>query len=238
LGEFSAAWGYGSERLVTGADCWICRFNPRRKLDLDSDEWRRVLHHVTVEVLALAQAGRDVNALYTERAVVYEDWRRTKRVTVKVKNGVAELHTREAETKDLILKAMPQSLAEEIVKAAENAETPESAEETPKSAAAKPAEEENTEEANTLYTSSKEANFAEKRTMRYIRKAVKETTTYTERKAQAPVDIDNEWMQTPLTDPTMKLAVSALLVHNGFEHNSNTLLGPQARTAIDWPPCT
>jgi hypothetical protein len=178
---------------------------------------------VTVEVLALAQAGRDVNALYTERAVIYEDWRRTKRVTVKVKNGVAELHTREAETKDLILKAMPQSLAEEIVKAAENAETPESAEETPKSAAAKPAEEENTEEANTLYTSSKEANFAEKRTMRYIRKAVKETTTHTERKA--PADIDNEWMQTPLTDPTMKLAVSALLVHNGFEHNSNTLLG-------------
>jgi hypothetical protein len=224
LGEFNAAWGYGSERWVTGADCWVCRFNPRRKLDLDSDEWRRVLHHVTVEVLALAQAGRDVNALYTERAVVYEDWRRTKRVSVKVKNGAAELHFHTAEAKDLILRAMPQSLAEEIVKAAENAETTESAEETPKSAAAKPAEEENTEEANTLYTSSKEANHAEKLTMRYIRKAVKETTTRTGR--MAPADIDNEWMRTPLTDPTMKLAVSALLVHNGFGHNSDTLLDP------------
>jgi hypothetical protein len=224
LGEFNAAWGYGSERWVTGADCWVCRFNPRRKLDLDSDEWRRVLHHVTVEVLALAQAGRDVNALYTERAVAYEDWRRTKRVSVKVKNGAAELHFHTAEAKDLILRAMPQSLAEEIVKAAENAETTESAEETPKSAAAKPAEEENTEEANTLYTSSKEANHAEKLTMRYIRKAVKETTTRTGR--MAPADIDNEWMRTPLTDPTMKLAVSALLVHNGFGHNSDTLLDP------------
>jgi hypothetical protein len=197
-----------------GADSWVCRFNPRRKLDLDPDEWRRVLHHVTVEVLALAQAGRDVNALYTERAVNREDWERTARVQVKVKkNGEAELHFSTAEAKDLILKAMPQSLAEEIVKAAGNAEA------TPKSA-----EEESTEDASALYASLKQADMAEKITMSWIKRAVKATTVYTER--LLPAAIDNEWMRTPLTDPTMKLAVSALLVHNGFEHNSDPLLDP------------
>jgi hypothetical protein len=209
-----------------GADCWVHRFNPRRKLDLDPDEWRRVLHHVTVEVLALAQAGRDVNALYTERAVNMEDWERTKRVQVKVKkDGEAELHFFTAEAKDLILKAMPQSLAEEIVKAAENAETSESAEATPKSGAAKPAEEESTEDASALYASLKQADMAEKLTMRAISKAVKATTVYT-KPHLPPFKIDNEWMRTPLTDPTIKLAVSSLLVHNGFELNSDPLPDP------------
>ena len=80
-------------------------------------QWNRVLHHVTVEVLALAQAGRDVSAVHTERAVKYEDWKRTAGVQVKVNNGAVELQLPTDDTLELILKAVPESLAEEIIMA-------------------------------------------------------------------------------------------------------------------------
>jgi hypothetical protein len=166
------------------------RFNPRRKLELTPQEWRRVLHHVTVEVLALAQAGRDVNAVYTERAVLKEDWRRTAKVQIKQTKGAIELQLPTSESLESILKAMPQSLAEEIMKAAENAEM--AIEEGG-------ADEVLSEVSAQQNVDAKQIDAEEKVTMRAIKSAVRETADIA----------DNDWLQTSLADPTVKLAVSA-----------------------------
>ena len=86
----------------------MCRFNPKRKLELNEPQWHRVLQHVTVEVLALAQAGRDVSAVYTERAVRLEDWKRTALVDVKVNKGAVELQLPTDDSLELIVKAVPE----------------------------------------------------------------------------------------------------------------------------------
>lgn len=156
---------------------------------MTSAEWRRVLHHVAVEVLALAQAGRDVNAVYTERAVNVEDWMRTSRVQIKQTEGAIELGFPTNEDMESILKAMPQSLAEEIVKAAESAET-QSAEGV-ETAAAEAAEQHDSREISDL---------EEKITMRSIRDAVRSSC----KKSAA----DNTCLQISLADPAVKLAVS------------------------------
>lgn len=97
------------------------RFNPRRKLELNASEWRRVLHHVAVESLVLAHAERDVNAIYTERPVVVKDWTRTSRVQIKEVDGAIELQFPGKEYEPAILKSVPNSLVEEILLAAEAA---------------------------------------------------------------------------------------------------------------------
>lgn len=163
----------------------MCRFKPRRKLELDSAAWRRVLHHVTVEVLTLAQAGRDVNAVYTERAVKKEDWQRTSRVQIKQKDGAIELQFPTNENIDMILKAMPQSLAEEIVKAAENAESEEGAEPTAPEVAQQEVD-------------AKHLDAEEKSTMRMIKALANSTNS----------GVDKEWLEVSIADPVIKLAVS------------------------------
>jgi len=169
----------------------VCRFNPRRKLELSPEQWRRVLHHVAVEVLALAQAGRDVNAVYTERAVRMEDWQRTASVQIKQTDGVIELQFPTNESIELILKAMPQSLAEEIMKAAENAEM----------ATAEGVEEALSEVTAQQDVDAKHIDAEEKATMKAIKRAIHETGTIA----------DNDWLQTSLADPAIKLAVSGRL---------------------------
>jgi hypothetical protein len=148
-----------------------------------------VLHHVTVEVLALAQAGRDVNAVYTERAVRLEDWKRTANVLVKQTDGATELQLPTSESLEPILKAMPQSLAEEIVKAAENAEMAQTED---------GAEELHSDVSAQQNVDAKEIDAEEKATMRAIKQAIYQTRTIT----------DTQWLWTPLTDPAIKLAVS------------------------------
>ena len=175
----------------------VCRFNPRRKLQLEAAEWRRVLHHVTVEVLALAQAGRDVNAVYTERAVNEKDWMRTARVQVRETGGAIELLVPEKESMDEILKAMPQSLGEEILKAAENVEAEVKAEDA--EAELEESSMEPVEESVQQHADPKEIDAAEKVTMKAIKTAVKKSVA----------NIDSGWLAVPLSDPTVKLAVSA-----------------------------
>lgn len=183
-------------------------------MELSPEAWRRVLHHVTVEVLALAQAGRDVNAVCTERAVRIEDWKRTANVMIKQTDGAVELQLPTNESLELILKAMPQSLAEEIMKAAENDETTQtggaeellseaSADVDAKQVDAEMAQEEGAEEvlsdvAAQQEVQAKHIDAEEKSTMRAIRQAVKETVSIA----------DSEWLQTSLADPAIKLAVS------------------------------
>jgi len=208
-----------------GSKEWVARksdagetyvgFNPRRKLELSPEEWRRVLHHVTVEILALAQAGRDVNAVYTERAVRMEDWKRTANVMIKQTDGAIELQLPTNESLESILKAMPQSLAEEIMKAAENDEMTqaEGAEEVlsevsaqqdvdaqqvdAEMAQAEGAEEMLSDASDQQEVEAKQIDAEEKATMRAIKKAVKKTVNIA----------DSEWLQTPLADPAIKLAV-------------------------------
>jgi hypothetical protein len=169
------------------------------------EQWQRVLHHVTVEVLALAQAGRDVNAVYTERAVRMEDWKRTANVQIKQMDGAIELQLPTSESLEQILKAMPQSLAEEIMKAAENDEMiqTEDTEEvlsTQQEVDAKQVDaEEVLSDASALQeVEAKRIDAEEKATMRAIRVAVNKTITIA----------DTDWLQTSLADPTIKLAVS------------------------------
>lgn len=175
-----------------------------------------MLHHVTVEILALAQAGRDVNAVYTERAVRMEDWKRTANVMIKQTDGAIELQLPTNESLELILKAMPQSLAEEIMKAAENDEMTqtEGAEEVLSEVSAQQdvdaqqvdAEMAQAEGADEMLSDvsaqqkveAKQIDAEEKATMRAIKKAVKKTVNIA----------DSEWLQTPLADPAIKLAVS------------------------------
>lgn len=163
------------------------RFNPRRQLEFEARQWRRVLHHVAVEALSLVQAGRDVNALYTERAVKRQDWKRTARVQIKQTDGAIELQYSTEEDRLAILKAVPQSLAEEIVKAAENAEA---------------AAEDGTEEASSAIVDAKQMDLQEKHTMREIRQAVNNSFS------KVFGGLRDDVLRIPLADPYVKLAVS------------------------------
>lgn len=212
-------------------------------------QWNRVLHHVTVEVLALAQAGRDVSAVYTERAVNVEDWKRTARVQVKVNKGAVELQLPTDDTLELIVKAVPESLAEEIIMAAENAEavpepvTEEAAQELAEELTQESAEE-SAEGFREHHVDPQDIDAAEKVTMRAIKSAIYST-------AQRPGVIgkgkkrqevilnkaDQGFLETPLADPTIKLAVSVLRPHNAETH-PDTSTDPQACAAIDGPAPT
>ena len=231
--------------------------------------WQRVLHHVTVEVMALAQAGRDVNAVYTERAVNVEDWKRTRRVEVKVKGNAVELQMPPKDSVEQILKAVPASLAEEIIMAAENAEalsepvteetlqelTQESAEEGVEAAAETLAEEDLEIAAQTAtedsaeglakpHVNPKDIDAAEKTTMRAIWLAIKVSSaqSYTIRhsirkREEVMYPDDKDFLQVPLADPTIKLAVSLLRPHN-TDIYADTLTDCQACAAIDRPAPT
>lgn len=247
MGKF--CWGLfedEQESIDAGADCWH-RFNPRRKLELKPHHWQRVLHHVTVEVLALAQAGRDVSAVYTERAVNLEDWQRTLNVLIKVqKKGAVELHLPKDDSLEQILKAIPQSLAEEIMMAVENAEflpepaaedaveelaeelAQESAEEAAQASAEEvvetatgPIEEESIEVFKEQHLNPKDIDAAEKETMDAIRTAVQGTTKKhyaigkgKKRQVFLYGGADTGFLQVPLADPAIKLAVSVSEPHN------------------------
>jgi hypothetical protein len=188
-------------------------------MKLNPEQWRRVLHHVTVEILALTQAGRDVNAIYTERPVRVEDWKRTANVLTKHTDGAVELQLPTNDSLELILKAMPTSLAEEIVNAADNSEMTKAdgAEESLSEVSAQQdvdaeqidgemAQTEGAEEVLSDVSAeqaakAKQIDREEKSTMWKIRRAVNETITIA----------DSEWLQTPLADPAIKLAVSERL---------------------------
>jgi len=210
---------------------------------LKPHHWQRVLHHVTVEVLALAQAGRDVSAVYTERAVNLEDWQRTLNVLIKVqKKGAVELHLPKDDSLEQILKAIPESLAEEIMMAAENAEflpepvaeeaaaelaeelAQESAQESVEEgleAATEPIEEESIEAFKEQHLNPKDIDAAEKETMDAIRTAVQGTTKKhyaigkgKKRQVFLYGGADTGFLQVPLADPAIKLAVSVLKPRN------------------------
>jgi hypothetical protein len=216
-------------------------------------QWNRVLHHVTVEVLALAQAGRDVSAVHTERAVKYEDWKRTAGVQVKVNNGAVELQLPTDDSLELILKAVPESLAEEIIMAVENAEAvpesvseeaaQESAQEGLETAAETTAEE-SAEGFTEQHVDAKDIDAAEKVTMRAIASAIHRTAQrprFVGQGEKARKEIINEadqgFLQTPLANPTIKLAVSVFGPHN-TRTCTDTSTDRQACAAIDRPAPT
>ena len=225
--------------------------------------WQRVLHHVTVELLALAQAGRDVSAVYTERAVNLEDWQRTLNVLIKVqKKGAVELHLPKDDSLEQILKAIPESLAEEIMMAAENAEflpepvaeeaaaelaeelAQESAEELAQEdveTATEIAAEESAEGLTKHYVDPKDIDAAEKTTMGQLRDAIKTTGRASKmvgqgknRRSVAIPATNLGFLEVPLADPTIKLAVSLLRPHYTEAH-TDTSTDPQACAAIDRP---
>lgn len=162
---------------------------PTRKVQLNSDEeWQRVLHHVAVEVLALAQAGRDVNAVCVDRPVDRAHWQRTARVQIKQKGDAIELELPANDSMEQILKAIPRNLAEEIVKAAEDAEL-----------AAKGELKKVPEKPRTRRERADLLPMIVREDMKIRRVAAK----------TASDKFDLGWLKTSLVDPAIKFAVSS-----------------------------
>lgn len=204
---------------------------------------------MAVEVLTLAQAGRDVNAVHLERPVNVEEWMRSARVQIKETNGVIELQFPTEDTQELIVNAVPQSLAEEIMIAAKQAEeAAEAATEAEKAAAAaedaaradaeakgipyEPAEaplekveEEAEAEAEAEAEEEVEAPFVDRRSAKEISAAEKlymRQIRDAVRKSATPVN--NEWLRTSLAAPAVKLAVSEEMRAFGiYDHNIDLL---------------
>lgn len=191
------------------------------------------MHHVAVEVLALAQAERDVNAVWMERDLNVEDWMRSASVQIKEIDGAIELHFPTVESRDAILNAVPLTLAEEISKSIEEAELAEeeaanvtskdAAEATAKDAAvdtgasekdakasaeiAEEAMKEGEQEVSQQkQLDAKDIDAQEKSTMRSIKEAVVKSLN----------NVDSQWLHTPLLDSAMKLAVSFLRFEVAF----------------------
>lgn len=184
----------------------------------NAQEWHRLLHHVAVEVLALAQAGRDANAVCTERAVDRAHWQRTARVHIKQKGDAIELELPSSDSMEQILKAIPRNLAEEIVKAAEDAELASKGE--LEKVRTRPEKPRTRRERADLYPEILREDMK-------IRKVASDT---------APDKFDQGWLQTSLVDPAIKFAVSASPSHVWIfkQNDTNTRVGRQAPAAIDW----
>lgn len=162
-------------------------FGPRRRLELRApEEWRCVVHHVTVEVLALYQAGRDVNEVCRSFDGV-EQWQATQGVVLGDAGGSVKLVFPEGVSEASLLKAIPTGVVAEEA-APEEAAT---AEETV-------VEDEVAGEVGYAAPNAALLDAEEKQTMRDIRLAIHKTL-------QRP---SGEWLRLPLADPSIKLAVS------------------------------
>jgi hypothetical protein len=155
-----------------------------------------------------------------------------------VKNGAVELQLPNDDSLELILKAVPQSLAEEIIMAAQNAEavpepvSEQAAEELAEELAQESAEdgletvtettaEESAERFEKQYVDPKDIDAAEKQTYYALRNAIRGTslTTYFVGKRKKRQEVpypgaDLGFLQVPLADPAIKLAVGVLRFHN------------------------
>jgi hypothetical protein len=188
-----------------------------------------------------------------------EDWKRTKGVDVKVDNGKVELLLPTDDTLEQIVKAVPESLAEEIILAVENAEAipepvteeelaeelaQESAEELAQEGvetATEIAAEESAEGLTKHYVDPKDIDAAEKTTMGQLRDAIKTTGRASKmvgqgknRRSVAIPATNLGFLEVPLADPTIKLAVSLLRPHYTEAH-TDTSTDSQACAAIDRP---
>lgn len=162
-------------------------FAPRRRLELKSaEEWRCVVHHVTVEVLALYQAGRDVGEVCRSFDGV-DKWAATQAVRLGEMDGLVKLVFPEGVSEESLLAGIPTGVvAEEAV-----------AEETVAEQTA--AEEESTVEVRNAAAEAALLDAEEKQTMRNIRLAIHKTL-------DRPT---GDWLRLPLADPSIKLAVSS-----------------------------
>ncbi|KAH9844824.1 histone transcription regulator 3 [Teratosphaeria destructans] len=58
-------------------------FVPRKGINLHDQQWRRLLHHITVEALVLQKAGRGAEEICNPRAVGNKNWMHTKGAAVQ-----------------------------------------------------------------------------------------------------------------------------------------------------------
>lgn len=196
------------------------------------------MHHVAVEVLALAQAERDVNAVWMERDLNVEDWMRSASVQIKEIDGAIELHFPTVESRDAILNAVPLTLAEEISKSVAEAELAEeeaallaeekaaakeaanvsskdAAEATAKEAAVDTGASEKDAKASAEIAEEamKEGEQEVSQQKQLDAKEIDAQEKSTMRSIKEAVvkslnNVDSQWLHTPLLDSAMKLAVS------------------------------
>lgn len=203
------------------------------------------MHHVAVEVLALAQAERDVNAVWMERDFDVQDWMRSASVQIKEIDGAIELHFPTVESRDAILNAVPLTLAEEISKSIAEAELAEqeAADVTSKDAAEATAKEaavdtgaskkdaeasaeiaekamkegEAVEEIEAMKEGEQEVSQQKQLDAKEIDAQEKSTMrSIKEAVVKSLNNVDSQWLHTPLLDSAMKLAVSFLRFEVAF----------------------
>jgi hypothetical protein len=81
---------------------------PPQRTNLTDGQLSKLLHHIAVEVLALQQAGRDLNQVCLTRSASQDNWRFTRYATITLgDNGDAALAFNSEEAESLILRAIP-----------------------------------------------------------------------------------------------------------------------------------
>ena len=78
--------------LVCTDQYFVFRFAQAKKMSLDNESWKRLLHHVAVEVLALQQAGRDIEQVCHQRAK-FENPELTRHMTIHATGNDVSLAT-------------------------------------------------------------------------------------------------------------------------------------------------
>lgn len=90
---------------------------PEKRLTLNDQQWTSLLHHITVEVLALKNANRDVNDICLPRKGKVKPWPETRRTTIVSDDstGDVSLRFRTTQSQQWILSAIPQVESEAAV---------------------------------------------------------------------------------------------------------------------------
>ena len=173
---------------------------PPKRLQLSDKTLVKLLHHITIEVLALQKAGRDLDEVCFARSTKGRDWQRSRHavVTFESANGDASLRFKSPQDEELVLQAIPQrpsdvlkSVQEEVTEPEqvlpenptqepENAGSPSPSLTTPPVPASSPTA--------THFTSNQLAHLLAGALSQYP-------------------EGETSWMSTPLQDPKVKLTV-------------------------------
>lgn len=172
-------------------------FAPRRRMELGPEEWRCVLHHVVVEVLALYGKGRDVGDVCREFGGV-EEWEVTRGVKLGDAEGLVKLVYPEFVTEEMVLDGIPERVVQETL--AEEAAEEAAEQETVDEAAVEDEVPEQPFVFKNVEERAAELDAEEKQTLRKIKQAINKTL---DRPA-------GDCMRLPLADPSIKLTVSPL----------------------------
>lgn len=94
------------------------RFAQPKKTSLLDDQWKCLLHHVAVEVLALRQAGRDLDQVCYQRAKP-SSGRRTRGINMAAEGDGVALSANEGTSINAVLAVIPETAQEPTQRSAQ-----------------------------------------------------------------------------------------------------------------------